>query len=60
MAATNPFYGLLVSPSIEPDLPGAVVTNKSYSQLEEGYFNRVPTLVGFNSMEGLLFYDGYI
>lgn len=58
MGLTNPFNGLLFSPSIEPDLPGAVITKKSYSQLEEGAFVRVPTLIGFNSLEGLMFYSG--
>lgn len=51
MAATNPLSGLLFSPSIEPEHEGAVITGESYKLLENGDFQRVPSIVGFNSLE---------
>lgn len=51
MAFTNPLTGLLSSPSIEPEHKGAVITGKSYRLLENGEFHKVPSIIGFNSLE---------
>lgn len=48
----NPRDGLIFGPTIEPELPGAVVTKKSHEMLKNGEFNKVPCIVGFNSAEG--------
>lgn len=54
MAFTNPLHGLLFSPCIEPDVAGAVVTEKSYALLESGRFNQVPSIIGHNSLEAMV------
>ncbi|KAK9731992.1 Carboxylesterase family [Popillia japonica] len=45
------FGGLSFGPVIEPDHPDAVVTTIPYYRLKSGEFNRVPMIIGYNSME---------
>lgn len=53
----NPLNGLVFAPVLEPNHPGAVITNKSHELLRRGIYNKVPQLIGFNSLEGVLFLD---
>nr|WCC58167.1 carboxylesterase [Pharsalia antennata] len=54
---TNPRNGLIFAPAEEPNFNDSVVLNKSHQKLNNGKFNRVPMIVGFNSQEGLPFAD---
>jgi len=45
-------------PTAEPDFPGAMFTKEPQEYLSNGEFTRVPTIMGVNTAEGLLFYPG--
>lgn len=45
-------------PTMEPNVPGAFLTGKPFDLLSSGNFIKVPTIIGFNSNEGLLVYPG--
>ncbi|KAF5278663.1 hypothetical protein FQA39_LY00705 [Lamprigera yunnana] len=47
--------GLPYGPTTEPLHPGAVITNKSYEQLQNGCFHRIPYIIGLTSEEGIIF-----
>nr|WCC58198.1 carboxylesterase [Pharsalia antennata] len=47
----NPLEGLFFSPVIEPAHVDAIVVGKSDELLQNGAFNKVPVLLGFNSNE---------
>ncbi|XP_048483547.1 juvenile hormone esterase [Plutella xylostella] len=51
---------LLYSPCVENKLPGveAFLTELPYNLLKRGEYNKVPTIIGANSEEGLLFVAG--
>nr|AEE62728.1 unknown [Dendroctonus ponderosae] len=49
----NGLRGLPYAPVIEPDIEGAVYTKASETALEEGNFQQVPILMGFNSEEAV-------
>ncbi|CAH0559102.1 unnamed protein product [Brassicogethes aeneus] len=49
----NALGGLPIGPVIEPSLEGAFLTGKSQDMLSKGEFNRVPTIIGHNSLEAL-------
>ncbi|KAF5307264.1 hypothetical protein FQR65_LT06980 [Abscondita terminalis] len=55
VATGNPLNGLPIGPTVEPNNPGAVVTNHSYELLRNGLFHRIPYLMGINSQESLPF-----
>lgn len=42
----------MVGPVSEPDHPDAFFSGKSHQLLSQGEFNKVPVLIGFNSLEG--------
>lgn len=54
MLATNPLDGLVFAPVIEPTHDDAFLTEKSHELLSTGEFNQVPSIIGFNSLEGYL------
>ncbi|XP_068899714.1 cholinesterase 2-like isoform X2 [Tenebrio molitor] len=47
--------GFFYAPVIEPEHDGAFLTKKMYGQLKSGDFVKVPTLMGFNSEENLIY-----
>jgi hypothetical protein len=47
--------GFFYAPVIEPEHDGAFLTKKMYGQLKSGDFIKVPTLMGFNSEENLIY-----
>ncbi|KAK5650357.1 hypothetical protein RI129_001386 [Pyrocoelia pectoralis] len=51
----NPINGLPFAPTIEPIHPGAVVMNHSQNSLKNGFFHKIPYIIGFNSLEGIPF-----
>lgn len=53
------FHGLLYIPGLESRTnEDALITELSHEQLEEGNFNKVPRMIGINSMEGIFIIDG--
>lgn len=47
----NVFTGIPFAPVIEPNHEGAVLTGSMYEKLKAGEFNRVKTIIGFDSNE---------
>ncbi|KAJ8983203.1 hypothetical protein NQ317_016424 [Molorchus minor] len=54
LLTSNPRDGLVFTPVIEPEHEGAILTENSHQLLERGEFNRVPLIIGYNSLEALL------
>lgn len=53
------FHGLLYIPGLESRTnEDALITELSHEQLKEGNFNKVPRMIGINSMEGIFIIDG--
>ncbi|RZC33900.1 uncharacterized protein BDFB_011530, partial [Asbolus verrucosus] len=50
--SNNPREGFALGPVIEHEHPGAFFTAKSHQLLASGQFNKVPVMIGFNSLEG--------
>lgn len=45
--------GVDFGPLVEPEHTGAFFTKKSHEAFSKGDFNQVPTLIGFNKIEGV-------
>lgn len=54
----NPRAGFMFAPVLEPHHEGAFMTEASYKIIAEGKHHRIPTLLGFNSLEGTLSISG--
>lgn len=52
MISTNIRDEYVFAPVIEPVHDDAFLTNMNYELLSTGQFNRVPQIIGYNSLEG--------
>ncbi|CAG9863042.1 unnamed protein product [Phyllotreta striolata] len=52
--------GFPFAPSIEPEHKGAFLTKTVYETFQRGDFNKMPVLMGVNSLETLFFADGLV
>lgn len=53
------FHGLLYIPGIESKTnPNPLITEMSHEELKKGTFNRIPRMIGINSLEGIFISDG--
>ncbi|KAJ3666300.1 hypothetical protein Zmor_001750 [Zophobas morio] len=50
--SNDPRNGFMLGPVIEPEHSNAFFSKKSHQLLLDGNFNKVPCIVGFNSLEG--------
>nr|ACI42858.1 carboxylesterase [Harmonia axyridis] len=48
----DPKDGFIFAPVLEPDHPGSFLSNRSYELVRTGNFFKVPTMLGYNSLEG--------